>query len=63
VNFPKILQAGIAIMMGGGLLKFGNENYEMLKADGGLIGPIFCLLGGGALLIYGLKSLGGAFAR
>lgn len=60
ISFVKPL---MAIFIGGGILKFANENYEMLKESGGLLIPLICLIGGGGLAFYGLKTLAKEFAR
>ena len=62
MNTSEMTKAGIAILVAGGLLKFGNENYELLKADYGMLAPLACLIGGGALLYYGIKSFRRAMA-
>lgn len=56
MNPVNLIQGVVAIAAGGGVLKFGNQNYEMLKADFGLLVPLLCLVGGFGLIIYGIKS-------
>ena len=63
----RLTQSVIAVMVASAVLKFGNENYEMLKAEGGVALPALCLPGGIALGIYGyrrfLKSMERCFNR
>ena len=63
MNLGELSKAAFAITASGGLMKFGNENYELLKSDVGLAGPLFCLIAGCALAYYGIKSFGRALAR
>ena len=63
MKYGRLLTAVIAIMFASGLAKFGNENYEMLKEDGGLLFPIACLLGALCLGIYGIRSFFKAFSK
>jgi len=50
----RLLQSVFAIMIAAGLAKFGNENYELLKAEGSILIPIACLIGAIVLGIYGI---------
>lgn len=63
MNLNELNKAAIAAVIGGSLLKFGNENYEMLKSSTSLIGPLACLIGGGALLYQAFKSFGRSFIK
>ena len=63
MNVTDLVKAAVSVTVASALLKFGNENYEMLKAEGGLIAPFLCLLGGIALGIYALKCFGRAFLK
>ena len=58
-----MLRSIIAITLGAGLAKYGNQNYEALKADGGILLPTVCLLGAMFFLIYGLRYFVRAFSR
>ena len=56
-------KAAVAFLLAGQIVKFGHENYELLKADGGVAVPILCLLGGIALGIYGVRCFMDAFSK
>ncbi|MEM6535765.1 MAG: hypothetical protein AAF613_09020, partial [Pseudomonadota bacterium] len=60
-NIP-FLKPLFAILVGGGVLQYANQNYEMLKAENGLI-PLICLIGGGGLVFYGVKSFRAEFSK
>lgn len=59
----RMFQSVMAIMVGGVLAKFGNQNYEAMKADGGILLPVACLLGSIVLLIFGVRCFVRAFSR
>lgn len=59
----RMFQSIMAIMVGGALAKFGNQNYEALKAEGSVLLPAACLLGAVVLLIYGVRCFARAFSR
>lgn len=61
MNLGRLATAVIAIFLASGLAKFGNENYEALKEQGGVIIPILCLLGALVLGIYGVVAFFRAF--
>lgn len=63
MNMVRPIQSVIAISVATGLAKFGNENHETLKEDGSVLLPALCLLGAIVLLVYGIKSFCGAFAK
>ena len=58
----RLLKSIFAILIGGGVLQYANQNYEMLKAENGLV-PLICLIGGGALVFYGVKSFRAEFSK
>lgn len=62
MNIFRLVTSVFAILIAGSFAKFGNENYEMLKADGGLLLPIAVLLIAIFLGIYGLRSFFKAFS-
>ena len=59
----RFTQSVMAIMIASGLAKFGNENYETLKADGSVLLPAICLLAAIALFIFGIRRFAHAFSR
>jgi len=62
MKIAELAKTAFAIPLAGGLLSFGNENYEMLKTDFGLMAPIACLICGCGLLYFGIKSFRRALA-
>lgn len=62
MNIGRLVIAIVAIFLASGLAKYGNENYEALKENGGVLIPILFLLGAVILAILGIRSLIKAFS-
>ena len=52
----RFFQAAFALAIASGMVKFGNQNYEMLKTEFSILVPVACLIGGIALAIYGIRT-------
>jgi len=46
MNYSRLITAILFLWMTSALFKYGNQNYEVLKADFGLLAPLMCFIAG-----------------
>lgn len=54
MNMSRLITSILVISMAASLFKFGDQNYQILKTDFGLMGPVFILLTGTVLGLFGV---------
>jgi len=63
MNIKNLFIGSLTLTIAGQLAKFGNENYDLLKEEHGLMLPILCLIGAICLGTYGVRSLMRSFSK
>ncbi|MEW4457037.1 hypothetical protein AB1K42_03010 [Roseibium algicola] len=46
MNYGRLITEILFLWMTSALFKYGNQNYEALKADFGLLAPLMCFIAG-----------------